>query len=103
HWEELLLEKIHKRKNQDPDKIDKMPIETGNLHMFRLVPATGNRRQNATVINHAAGYVHAVKTGEDEKRGGKKARGERKTSLGQTLGDQVRPFISLAPQKEQAA
>ncbi len=55
-----LLHKINEGKNQNPHKIDEMPIQAGDLDMLRDVTAAAHRGKHGGVIDHPAGHVHAM-------------------------------------------
>src|ERR1700747_902182 len=64
------LDKIDKRKDQDPDEIDKMPVQSRHLAAMVVFgpkrPPPG-QPQNNEQVNNPAGDVKAVKSRDREK------------------------------------
>src|SRR5262245_21070725 len=60
----LTSNQIHKRKDQDPDEIDEVPVQAGDLDQARIDDCEGTLKgtgQQGAEINHAPGHVHPVK------------------------------------------
>jgi hypothetical protein len=92
----LLLQQVDEGKNQNPDQIDEVPIQAGDLDMLRDVTATRDRGQNTGIVNNTSGHMHAVKTGQDKERCREQVIGKRDPQLRQALTEQMRPFVRLA-------
>src|SRR5581483_10533164 len=93
---------VNKSENQDPHEIDKVPVQTRNLDQVRIgngEHALERSREQRSEIEHAAGDVHPMKSGQDEKGCAEKAGLD-----GEMLApNQVMPFVGLASKKRDAA
>src|SRR6266508_6646271 len=81
----VALQQVNKSKNKYPDKIDKVPVQPGDLDMLRFIAAAIDRRQHTSIVDHPAGHVHSMKTGENEKRRRKEIVGKRDSQFRQLV------------------
>src|ERR1044071_5753283 len=99
----IKLYEVDKRENQDPDEIDKVPVQTRDLHMLGLIAAAIDGREHTTVVNHASSHMHAMEPSQNKKRGREQTGGKRYSCFRQAVRQQMRPFIGLAAQEHHPA
>src|SRR4030095_15609321 len=95
------LQEIDEREDEDPDEIDEVPVETGDLDLrvvLRREPSRQADQQDDAQVNDATEDVHAVKAGQDEERGAEVVLGDRLAVL-----DEMVPFVGLQPEERRAA
>src|SRR4030095_7653609 len=75
-----LLDEVDERENRDPDDIDEVPVERGNVDVDRVSgpeAALVVDRQQCSEPDHAGGHVRAVETRQREERWAAQVRANR--------------------------
>src|SRR5258705_1037538 len=88
---------VEKRKQEDPDDVDEMPVDTDVLDAMELLVARGGQRHDEHDY-HAGNDVCGMQAGRRVVEGPEQARGD-----GEALRDFMSPLESLDHQEDAAA
>src|SRR5688572_26073710 len=74
-YPERWLDQIDKCKDQDPDEVHKVPVESSDLNwigILRRIGAAGSSNEDADQIDYSTRDVHAMEARQNEERRAKK-------------------------------
>src|SRR6516164_10956673 len=92
-------DEIHEREDEDPDEIDEVPVQRGDLDLVVVVGRVlAERRapENGAQVADAGEDVHPVEAGQDEERGSEEVLPDRLA----LVEDELVPFERLQREED---
>src|SRR5579875_21339 len=97
-----LLQEVDEREHEDPDEVDEVPVEGGDLDLAVVlggVLAEERADENRPQVHDAREDVHAVEAGEDEEGGAEEILADRLP----LVKDELVPLVGLEREEDRAA
>src|SRR5262245_36643064 len=98
--EDSWLKQIKEREYENPNDVDKVPVEPRIFHAVSRVFSHSGTQRNNRENGDAAEHVKSVEAGNYEERCRKLRNTPRIVRQGSAFANEVRPFVRLAAEKD---